>query len=834
MTVDANDIGMDRPGSSPGPVPLHDRMLAQMLEEFPEAVVVLGLEGHLLWANAMAESLFGRSLHTSIGQLVLDLVHPDDLELVLRSFESVQTKPVGTFLEVRVTTATGWRLVEVVGIAVPWFEQGGILFGLRDLTERRRFEVAHDDVARFRSLQQHAATIAMIVTAGGRIGSVSAALTRRLGHDPELMENKPLADLVVVEDRPALADALERALQGATAALPVMVEVGLLRHGSTESVPFELTIVNLVDDPTVEGFVITAHDISARVSVEFELRNTLSLLQATLDSTADGILVVDAGGTVTNSNARFVEMWRLPNSLLTSRDDGLALDFVADQLLNPEAFLAKVQELYAQPEAESNDTIVFKDGRVFERYSKPQLVDGKVVGRVWSFSDVTERKELENELSYQAFHDALTGLANKALFRDRLNLALARLDRTRSSVAVLFLDVDDFKLVNDSLGHSIGDELLRGVASALSGCLRHADTAARLGGDEFAVLVEDIDQHHEAIRLAERILEVLRKPIMIGNQELSITVSIGITFGVSGSTSEDLLSKVDLAMYMAKRQGKNRYEEFQVQMHDAVVERHGLQADFRKALVASELVVHYQPIIELSTDRIVGFEALVRWQHPTKGLLAPATFIPIAEEIGLIDVVDRFVLGEACGQARHWQDWGLAPLDLAISVNLSAHELMDATIAASVAESLRTCGFDPANLIMEITESAMMKDIDAAVEHLQSLKALGLRIALDDFGTGYSSLAHLERLPIDILKIDRSFVATLGSGETSANLAQAIIQLADTLGHETIAEGVESTSQADHLAQMGCRLAQGYYLGMPLDARATEELLRLRVDLSTI
>ena len=346
------------------------------------------------------------------------------------------------------------------------------------------------------------------------------------------------------------------------------------------------------------------------------------------------------------------------------------------------------------------------------------------------------------------------------------------------------------------------------------------------------MLIEDIDHHDEAIKLAERILEVLRKPFMIGTQELSITGSIGITFGVSGSTSEDLLSKVDLAMYMAKRQGKNRCEEFQVQMHDAVVERHELQADFRKALASDELVVHYQPIVELGTDRIVGFEALVRWQHPTKGLLAPATFIPIAEEIGLIDVVDRFVLSEACGQARHWQDRGLTSLDLAISVNLSAHELMDATIAASVADSLRSSGFDPANLILEITESAMMRDVDAAVHHLHLLKALGLRIALDDFGTGYSSLAHLEKLPIDILKIDKSFVATLGSGESSVNLAQAIIQLAETLGHTTIAEGVESTGQADHLRQLGCQLAQGYYLGMPLDAGSTEELLRLRPRLT--
>ena len=443
--VDARDIDADGQDSVSDRAVLRDRVLAHMLEEFPEAVVVLGVEGQLLWANGMTESLFGRSVHAWIGQSVMDLVHPDDLELVARSFESVQTKPVGTFVEIRVKTSTGWRLVEVIGIPVRWFEEGGILLGIRDLTERRRFEVAHDDIARFRSLQQNAATIAMLVSPDGRIGSVSAALTRSLGHDPELVEDRELAELVREEDRPALRAALDQALLGATAARPVILEVRLLRHQSDASVPFELTIVNLVDDLIVEGLVITAHDISARVSVEDELRNTLSLLQATLDSTADGLLVVDASGKITNFNARFVEMWQVPDTLLRARDDAQVLEFVIEQLISPHEFIAKVQELYEQPDAESNDTIEFKDGRVFERYSKPQMIEGEVIGRVWSFSDVTERKALENELSYQAFHDALTGLANKALFQRSAEPCAGAHGSHPVPVAVLFLDVDDFK-----------------------------------------------------------------------------------------------------------------------------------------------------------------------------------------------------------------------------------------------------------------------------------------------------------------------------------------------------------------------------------------------------
>ena len=814
----------------PGTVP--DRSLARFIGEFPEVVLVLNAGGDLLWANGRAEQVFGQPLHEAMGQSGLAFVHPDDIELVLRSLASVQSKELGTFLEIRARTTSGWRLFELIGMPVSWYEEGAILFSLRDLTERRRFEVAHDDDARFRSLVHNAATITMLVRADGRISSVSGALTRVLGHDPETIEDEPLAAIVAIEDRPALAAAINLALRGATSANPVVEILRLLRHGSSEEIPFELTIVNLLDDSTVSGLVITAHDISARMAMELDLRNTLSLLRGTLDSTADGILVV-TDGRITSFNARFAQMWRLPETILASRNDGEALAYVTDQLVDPEAFRAKIEELYAQPESESNDTIVFKDGRVFERYSRPQTVEGQVVGRVWSFRDVTERKKLEDELSYLTFHDGLTGLANKALFRDRLNQAVARTEHTRKHVAVLFLDLDDFKLVNDSLGHSFGDELLCGVAEVLEACVRPVDTVARMGGDEFAVLVEDIDHHDQAIMLAERILSALRRPLTIGARELNTTVSMGITYGDPGSTTELLLRNADLAMYMAKGQGKNRYDEFQVQMHTTVMARLELEADLRRAVIDEELVVHYQPIVELQNGNIVGFEALVRWQHPTRGLLAPDSFVPFAEEVGLIDMVDSFVLTEACGQARHWQDRGLAPAGLLISVNLSARELVNATIGRTIADSIAASGFDASNVILEITESAMMKDTESAVRSLHALKAIGVRIALDDFGTGYSSLAHLEKLPIDILKIDRTFVATVASRGNVVALADAIVQLARSLGHLTIAEGVESEPQAVALRQMGCRYAQGYHLGVPLSREMTEELLRCQLPMST-
>jgi diguanylate cyclase (GGDEF)-like protein len=653
-----------------------------------------------------------------------------------------------------------------------------------------------------------------------------------LGHDPEHVEKLPVADLASESDRPALAAALVEAARGATAAHPAVV-VANLRHRDGADLPFELSIVNLVDDPTVGGFVVTAHDISARIAMELELRTALSLLKATLESTADGVLVVDHAGTITSVNGRLSEMFRVPEGFLDHKVDrpmdDKSVSFLLEQLVDPEAFIAVTELLSAHPEHETTDILEFKDGRVFERFSRPQLVDGEIVGRVWSFRDSTERVRLESELSYQAFHDSLTGLANKALFTDRLNLAVARMERTRKPIAVMFLDLDNFKTVNDSLGHSVGDQLLGVVAEVLLGCIRSTDTAARLGGDEFAVLIDYLEGHSDIVALAERILTALRRPVTLGTTEVVATASIGITFGVPGTTGEQLLRNADLAMYRAKEHGKDRFEEFRDHMHTAIVERLELEADLRRTMGGNqELVVHYQPVVDLTTGAIIGFEALVRWQHPLRGLLAPGLFVPFAEEVGLIDVVDRFVLAEACAQLHYWQERGLVAPGTEISVNLSARELTDPGTAIHVAEMLAGSTFDPSNLILEITESAMMHDTETVVQNLHALRALGLRIAVDDFGTGYSSLAYLEQFPVDILKIDRSFVTALTDDET-AGLAQAVIQVAETLALMTVAEGVESAEQAERLRALGCRAAQGYHLGRPLDAHATEEMLRTRV-----
>jgi diguanylate cyclase (GGDEF)-like protein/PAS domain S-box-containing protein len=573
---------------------------------------------------------------------------------------------------------------------------------------------------------------------------------------------------------------------------------------------------------TVSG---TAQDVTERKRAEAELSETLSLLTATLDSTADGIFVVDLEGRITSFNHRFREMWSIPDEILESRDDARALACVTEQLVSPDRFLAKVRELYALPEAQSQDTIEFLDGRVFERFSLPQRVEGKTVGRVWSFRDITARVRLEHQLSHQAFHDRLTGLANQALFRDRIEHALARSHRDEALVAVLFIDLDKFKNVNDSLGHTAGDELLVVVADRLRGCLRASDTPARMGGDEFAVLLEDTDSAAEVEEVAQRIITSFAQPWSMAGREVYVSASVGVAFAGPGSSCDQLLRNADLAMYTAKRCGRNRFETYQNEMHTAAVDRMELESALRNGLDRDELAVHYQPIVSLASGQIVGVEALVRWHHPEKGLIEPSAFVPLVEDTGLVIELGRQVLFAACADAKRWQTRHPAHGNLYVSVNVSPRQLQTSVVAPHVRDALQSSGLAPEHLVLEITETAMMRDTESTIEKLKELKSIGAQLAVDDFGTGYSSLSYLQRFPVDILKIDRAFISTIETDTTNVQLAPAIVGLARTLGLKAIAEGVETAEQAEALNALGCELAQGYYYSRPVTAEGLDTLL---------
>ncbi|MBA3316915.1 MAG: EAL domain-containing protein, partial [Gemmatimonadales bacterium] len=453
--------------------------------------------------------------------------------------------------------------------------------------------------------------------------------------------------------------------------------------------------------------------------------------------------------------------------------------------------------------------------------------DPTVRGIVLNTRDVSERKRLEEQLTHQAFHDPLTGLANRALFRDRVSHALALAQRQSHLITVLFLDLDDFKRVNDSLGHAEGDRLLISAAERFLSCARAADTVARLGGDEFAILIEHAAGPDGRSELLERLATAMSHPFTLSGNQVQVTASIGVAAAAAGETADDLLRNADVAMYAAKRRGKGRSETYESRMYADVRHRLEMEAALRAAIDGSELTLHYQPIVQLGSGAIYGLEALVRWEHQTYGHLLPQHFIPLAEETGLIVKLGAWVLDEACRQIQVWR-LAYPQMKLSVSVNISGRQLQGPGIGTALGDALASSGVDPSAVILEITESVLMQQTDVVLERLQALKKLGVRLAIDDFGTGYSSLSYLQRFPIDILKIAKPFVEEVALGAERAALARAIIGLSDTLRLQTVAEGIEMAEQRAALIELGCPLGQGHHFSRALPAEAVDRLLASR------
>lgn len=456
------------------------------------------------------------------------------------------------------------------------------------------------------------------------------------------------------------------------------------------------------------------------------------------------------------------------------------------------------------------------------------LDDSTVKGLVLNTRDVTDRKNLEDELAHQAFHDSLTGLSNRAVFRDRLNHALGLSIRHERSLAVLLLDLDGFKTVNDSLGHDVGDQLLIDVGARIEGCARSSDTVARLGGDEFVILLEEDVDEARSRSVATRMLKVLAAPFDVSDREVFIGASIGIAISDGGSVDADeLIRNADTAMYAAKAAGRGRFEIFQPAMHERALERFEVQAGLRRALGRAEFRLHYQPIVDFETGTIQGVEALIRWMHPSRGLLPPGDFITAAEETGLIVPMGLWVLDEACRQTVAWRNEYPHAADLWVSVNLSTRQLLESDLVDQVREVLARRGLDPLALVLEITEGSLLQGVEETIEKLRELKTIGVRLAIDDFGTGSSSLGHLRRFPIDVLKIDKSFVDDIATtGLEGPALVRAIVDLAKTLQLETLAEGIEEIEQLAELQSAGCLSGQGFLFSRPLQPDAIGPLLQ--------
>jgi diguanylate cyclase (GGDEF)-like protein/PAS domain S-box-containing protein len=538
---------------------------------------------------------------------------------------------------------------------------------------------------------------------------------------------------------------------------------------------------------------------------------------------SDLITVLEADGTISYQSPSIERVLGYPPEDVVGRPFHELLDAAESSSLT--RLLTEASSRLATVEC----ALRHRDGgvRQFEVQYTDLLEEEHVRGIVLNARDISERKAFEEQLAHQAFHDPVTNLANRALFVERVRHAIAQSLRDHQALAVLFFDLDDFKTVNDSLGHAAGDDVLLEVGKRLSGSLRASDTAARFGGDEFAVLLEGISSEQEAAETAERLLEALAVPFTVAQKELSLRASLGIAVtSIDGSRvrdADDLIRDADAAMYIAKRDGKGTYRMFEPEMHEGVVARLELKADLQRALSRDEFELYYQPLVRLSDGGVVGFEALLRWHHPERGTVAPNDFIGFAEETGLIVPIGRWVLREGCRRGVALQAVSDTPVGM--SINLSVKQLQHSDVVADVRDALEESGLEPSRLTLEITETVMMADTEMAVRRLSELKKLGVRLAMDDFGTGYSSLSYLNAFPVDVLKMDRSFLRP-DAPTRARNLASAVIAIGTNLELEVVAEGIEDAQQWASMRSLGAHLGQGFHFARPMDAAQATDFLR--------
>ena len=575
----------------------------------------------------------------------------------------------------------------------------------------------------------------------------------------------------------------------------------------------------------------TVQDITERKRADDALRESENKFRMLVENTSEGLLQVDTDDHTQFINNRFCEMIGYSADELINKDwTQILLDDEGRNLIGlaNERRRKGISDRY-------EIKLRKKSGELFwVIVGGAPMVDpeGKIIGSMGVFSDITERKRAEEQLLHDAFHDGLTGLANRALFMDHLQMTIERGKSRHSNLyAVLFLDFDRFKIINDSLGHAEGDRLLKQIVQRLESSTRTGDLVARFGGDEFVILLCEMLDESDAVQIAERIQNSLKNSFNLSGNEVFVSASIGIALSTSGhKRAEDMLRDADIAMYRAKATGRARHQVFDETMHQQATTQLQLETEMRQALERREFQLHYQPIIKLKTNELIGFEALVRWIHPKRGIVSPMEFIPAAEETGLILPLGRWILEESCRQLREWQNAHLSAAPLVVSVNLSCKQFLQSDFVEQIAQTLAATGLAPRCLKLEITESYLMEDSEKAVRIMKRLCSLGVELSLDDFGTGYSSLSYLHRLPVDYLKIDRSFVSRMTESNENSEIVQTIIKLAQNLKMKVIAEGIETAEQFVHLKNLDCEYAQGYFFSKPLAAAAAEKFIEQNAE----
>ncbi len=798
---------------------------AQLLDAVGQAVIATDSQGKVIYWNRGAEDLYGWSQQEAIGRSIVELTPSE--ELIERAEEVMGDLMAGKSWtgEFTVRRRDGTSFPALVTDTPVLDEAGNVaaIIGVStDITDIKDTDELRRSEERFRLLVEGVKDYAIfMLDPEGHISSWNAGAQRINGYTSEEILGRHFSLFHTSEDveRGHPEEELRIAKERGS-----FEEEGLRVRKDGERFWASVLVTALFDEEgNLRGFSKVVRDITERKEAEGVLRESEERLRRLADAAFEGILISEKG-VILEINHALTEMLGYGLAEMVGRS---ALEFIAPQH----------HDLVRQKIASGNEepyeiTGVRKDGTLLdlEVRGRAYSYQGRMV-RVTAVRDITERKKAEKLLEHQAFHDALTDLPNRQLLLDRLGHALRRTRRRWGRrVAVLLMDLDNFKSINDSFGHETGDLLLVVVAERLKRCLRPEDTLARFGGDEFVVLLEDATGPDEAVWVKERITEAFKRPFVVEGRQLYVSASTGIALGEDRAESpEELLRKADTAMYEAKSEaGAFGHRVFDPDMHKQVLNRLRLETDLRRAIEQGEFYLLYQPKVRLGReDTIAEVEALLRWEHPQRGPLLPEEFISLAEETGLIVPLGRWILKEACRQVKEWQDrYPMLP-PLVACVNVSAGQLLYPDLRHNVGAALKECGIEARSLVLEITESALVKDINANMTILKELRELGVRFAVDDFGSEYSSLSYLMRLPVDFVKIDKTFVGGLGEDPKVAVIVEAIISLVHSLGLEAVGEGVESAEQLMYLRSMGCDLAQGFYLS---GAMPSEEVDRLLAD----
>jgi diguanylate cyclase (GGDEF)-like protein/PAS domain S-box-containing protein len=802
--------------------------LAAIVESSGDAIISKTLEGIITSWNDGAQWIYGYSAEEAVGQPISMLVPPERPDEVPQILERIrQGEKVEHFETVRLTKG-GLRLDVSLNVSPIKDSEGNVVGGstiARDVTERKEAEERlRRAEQRYRALVERIPAITYIQQIGRNSQTVyvSPQVTDVMGYTPE--ECTASSDLWIKILHP---DDRERVLAedvrtNETGEPFVMEYRRLAKDGHLVWIRDEATLVKDNRGEPLYWLGVQI-DITERKRAEEALANAEQRYRTLVEQIPAVTYIdpVDDPDTSLYTSPQIEQMlgytpqeWQ--NEKLWPKR--LHPDDRERVLAADKRFEAGGREPFSE-----EYRLLAKDGSVVWVREEAVLVrDEAGEPLYWQgvFYDLTERKALEKRLEHQAFHDPLTDLPNRRLFMDRLGQALRRTMRRHKRVAVLFMDLDGFKVVNDSLGHEVGDLLLTVVAQRLRRCLRPEDTLARFGGDEFVVLIEALDDPAQAVQVAERITEELRRPFIMEARDLYVIASIGISLGDARThDADDLLREADTAMYRVKDEGGD-FKVFNPAMYERAFTRLEVENDLRRAIEQEEFVIHYQSMIDLQTGELWGVEALVRWDHPERGLLEPSEFVPVAEESGLVIPMGEQILREACFRAKEWQEEDPRIPPLVMSVNLSASQLSRLDLAETVERVLEETGLEGSRLTLDVTETVYVKVLAANTAILDRLRALGVRFSIDDFGTGYSSLSYLKRLPADAIKIDKSFVKGVGDGIKDAAVVRMIIELAHTLGLEVIAEGVETEEQAALLKEMGCDFAQGFYFAKPLPPEA--------------